>query len=82
MPLPCAAAPAAWFTTTAAAAGTPGLATGTDGCAENCGGLTMVPAGVPGASVGAAAAAGCVTRPVNACWSSGASRSARVFCRW
>ncbi len=51
------------------------------GCAWNAGGDTIVPAGVPGATVGAAGAAACCARPENACWSSGASFSARVFCR-
>ena len=47
----------------------------------NVGGLTIVPAGVPGASVGAVVAADCDARPVNACCSSGPSFSARWFCR-
>ena len=51
------------------------------GCGVNEGGLTIWPGGVPGERVGAEGVTGCVTRPVNACWRSGASRSARVFCR-
>ena len=47
----------------------------------NVGGLTMVPAGVPGATVGAAEPDGCDARPVKACCSSGPSFSARWFDR-
>ena len=47
----------------------------------NVGGLTIVPAGVPGATVGAGAAVACDARPVNACCSSGPSFSARWFDR-
>jgi hypothetical protein len=43
----------------------------------NVGGFTIDPAGVPGATVGAADAVGCVERPVNACCSNGPSFSAR-----
>ena len=49
----------------------------TAGCAWNVGGFTIVPAGVPGASVGADGAAAGGARPVNACVSSGPSFSAR-----
>ena len=38
-----------------------------EGCAWNDGGFTIVPAGVPGASVGAGAADAGGARPVNAC---------------
>ena len=51
-------------------------------CAWNAGGDTIVPAGVPGASVGALGAVAGAARPVNACCSSGASFSARWFCSW
>ena len=47
----------------------------------NGGGDTIVPAGVPGASVGACAGVCAAGRPVNACCSSGPTRSARLFCR-
>ena len=50
-------------------------------CPWNIGGLVIWPGGVPGASVGAVAAAGAAARPVNACVSSGASFSARWYCR-
>src|SRR6185312_14038207 len=50
------------------------------GCGWNCGGDTIVPAGVPGAIVGALGGVGACGRPENACCSSGASLSARVFC--
>ena len=51
-------------------------------CGWNVGGETIVPAGVPGATVGGAGAAAGAARPVNACVSSGPSFSARWFCRW
>ena len=58
-----------------------GFCTGITGCAWKDGGETIVPAGVPGASVGGpVGSAGWVIRPVNACCNSGAMRSARPFC--
>ena len=57
-----------------------GIGTDDEGCAWKLGGETMVPAGVPGASVGAPAVVCWVVRPVNACCSSGPMRSARLFC--
>jgi hypothetical protein len=50
------------------------------GVGWNAGGETIVPAGVPGASVGALVVVVVVERPVNACWRSGATFSAREFC--
>ena len=49
------------------------------GAAWYDGAETIVPAGVPGASVGALGVGCCVTRPVNACCSSGPMRSARLY---
>src|SRR5665213_243356 len=50
-------------------------------CAENDGGDTMEPAGVPGATVAAPGPVDGVERPVNACCNNGPMCSARVFCR-
>jgi len=58
-----------------------GIATLVSGCGWYCGGVTICPGGVPGASVGGPGpGAGWVTLPVNACWSSGAILSERPFC--
>src|SRR5665213_215004 len=76
---PTPAAPAtppafAWLVTLTAGAGV-----AVDDCAENDGGDTMEPAGVPGATVAAPGPDDVVEWPVNACCNSGPMCSARVF---